>query len=129
MSSESVLNPPLFSTGSSVNQSTLNIIDKKQRDEDQVDPKFDMEEQKLILKKSLTRGFVLSLMVSGLYIYQKVMKRNQRGHNMNTFLLLFLTLSVCNYLMHTFTPEFYRYVISGIGWGVGSVMIKHIIDI
>lgn len=125
MSSEFVshqLQPPIYHIGK-------NVAVNNEKEEDQVDPKLGMKDQELIIKKSVTRGFVLSLMIAGLYIYQKVIRKHYKGHTPQTFFLLFLALTACNYLMHTFTPEFYKYVISGLGWGVGSVMFKYIIDI
>ena len=120
MNESSVLSPPVTLKGG-------NYVFQKNEDDEL--PRLDNDSQKKIIIKSVTRGFILSLMIGGLYIYQKYTKKHYRGHNKNTFIFLFIALSSCNYLMHTFTPEFYSYVISGIGWGVGSVMFKYIIDI
>tara|TARA_Y100000389_G_scaffold34567_2_gene29430 strand:- start:2919 stop:3278 length:360 start_codon:yes stop_codon:yes gene_type:complete len=119
MNKESTINPPFHKK----------TIKNTRTEEEQVDPKFTYTEQSIIVKKSLTRGFILSLIIYGLYIYQNVIKQHYKRHTPKTFVLLFMALSFSNYLLHTFTPEFYKYVISGIGWGVGSVMFKYIIDI
>ena len=123
MSSESVLSPPVYSA---VSPKSANYIINQEEDDS---PKTDPESQRKIIFKSITRGFVFSLMIGGLYIYQKVIRKHYKNQTPTTFFFLFIALSSCNYLMHTFTPEFYNYVISGLGWGVGSVMFKYIIDI
>ena len=86
MSSEFVshqLQPPIYHIGK-------NVAVNNEKEEDQVDPKLGMKDQELIIKKSVTRGFVLSLMIAGLYIYQKVIRKHYKGHTPQTFFLLFL---------------------------------------
>lgn len=125
MRGESPNNPPIHVTQYGGNRM---VVTNNDNDVDEL-PDLTPENQKKIVIKSLTRGLVLSIMIAGLYIYQKVIKKHQKGHTPQTFFLLFIAISICNYMMHTFTPEFYTYVISGLGWGVGSVMFKYIIDI
>lgn len=81
------------------------------------------------LEIAVKRGIMTTLLFFSLYHYQKYMKSKQKKHTLYSFLLFLIFMISVNYSIMKFTPEFSKHMISGIGWGIGAVLINKILEL
>ena len=87
------------------------------------------EEAKNIVLLSTKRALALTILVYCLYNYQKYMSSFNNNHKMNSFLYLFILLTITITLIEVFTPNISNNLMSGIGWGVGAALLNKIISL
>lgn len=78
---------------------------------------------------AVKRACILTLLIYLLYNYQQYMSRLHNNHHAQSFVYLFLLMSVTIFIIERFTPSFANNLMYGIGLGVGSALLNKIITI
>lgn len=105
--------------------SPLDTQAKIEESKDAEDVKIEPQE----LEISIRRGIITTVLFYSLYHYQRFMKNNQKKHSFHSFSLFLIFMICINYSVMKFTPEFSKHMISGIGWGIGAVLINKILEL
>ena len=77
--------------------------------------------------ESIYTALVLTILIFGLYHYKLMLKNMNGNHNGKTFLLLFIMLSLSFFVIRLTIPGMYGHFSSGLGWGIGTVLIYNIL--
>lgn len=79
------------------------------------------------LTKSMMHSIVFTFIVVFLYYYKRFLRRNSETHEFKVFAIVLASSMILFSMMRNFVPEFYRSTISGVGWGLGMTLIKHVL--
>lgn len=77
---------------------------------------------------SSKRALVITLLAYLLYNYQRYVSSFHNNHNYHSFVYLFIIMAVTLFIIETFTPELYKNIMYGIGWGVGAALLNRILE-
>ena len=81
-----------------------------------------------IVTTSMKRAFALTSLVYILYNYQKYMSSFNHNHHLQSFITLFIIMSITIFIFDRFTPTISHNLMYGIGWGVGAALLNKIIS-
>ena len=90
--------------------------------------KLNKEERNSVFQDSLKKAMSLSLIMFILYIYQTVLIQKKQ-HGLYSFFVLFICLLSVFYTLSVNIPEFNTNIQNGIGWGLGSTLVRQILKI
>ena len=81
-----------------------------------------------IVIRSLRIGFIISVLMLGLYHYDKLVKPNKGKHTIRSFLYLFISISASFYTIQSMAPSLYPPLTTGMGWGIGAFLVKTVLN-
>lgn len=84
---------------------------------------------KNVLALSMKRAFALTLLVYCVYNYQQYVSSFNNNHKINSFLYLFVLMTITITIVEVFTPNLSTNLMSGIGWGVGAALLNKILSL
>ena len=77
--------------------------------------------------QSIYHAIAFTAIVGILYYYKRFMRRNAETHIEKVIVLIAVASSVVFFCLRVFVPNFYKSTISGVGWGIGMTLMKHVL--
>ena len=89
----------------------------------------EQEKHKNTIIKSTKRAFVLTCLIYLLYNYQRFISQFNHKHTLNSFIYLFILMSITIMTVEINTPELSNNIMYGIGLGMGAALLNRILDL
>jgi len=87
------------------------------------------KDEKYIIIKSAKRAFVLTCLIYLLYNYQRFISQFNHKHRLDSFIYLFVLMSITMTTVEIATPELSKNVMYGIGLGIGAALLNRILEL